>query len=77
MIKLGRDSVAHLYIFSFNQNILGNKNKLIINIQGVSKQMRKTSGGDSLFKIKGSLLYKRWVKSQPLGRYRGTKMAEK
>ena len=46
-------------------------------IQGVSKQMRKTSGGDSLFKIKGSLLHKRWVKSQPLGRYRGTKMAEK
>ena len=57
-----------------NRNLTG---ILWPDIQGVSKQMRKTSGGDSLFKIKGSLLHKRWVKSQPLGRYRGTKMAEK
>jgi len=36
-IKLDRQSVVHFYVFSFNENILENKDKLIINIQGGPK----------------------------------------
>ena len=69
--------VVRIVFRKFRQHILQIKIFKKVLIQGVSKQVRKTLGGDSLFKIKGSLLHKRWVKCQPLGRYRGTKMAEK